>query len=168
MMQRFNYLWTAAGTVQWYVRVFEEKREYKKKIKAAVRIQSSFRGWLVKNVILWEKLKVLAAVERAWNERETKRMRRRAEGYVGVGPLSVVSLTCLGETRQVYPQGWLKSYEDILRQGKYLRGLAFGAEHTVALVTSSASATRLAGVAATARSSSGSPCRRSRRRCCSS
>jgi hypothetical protein len=132
LSRRFLLMHNAAAVVQYYIRGVGDRSGFVKCRAAASKIQSCFRGWVVRTLIIWRKLMVLHAAEKATTNRLTRNQRKRMLDFLGAKPLSLIHVTAHMDIRSFYPDGWLKGWEELLRRDG-CRKLAIGAEHTVVL-----------------------------------
>lgn len=124
--------WEAAGVVQYNMKMGLAHVKFQQLRRSAVRIQADFRGWLVRALINWSKLRVLATAEEAQIQRHALLQRKASLGAVGARPTSVVDVRATSDLRLFYPGGWMRSYGSLLRLAGPVK-LALGAEHTMAL-----------------------------------
>lgn len=127
---RIHLLWDAAETAQFHTAGREVRQEFCWHRRCVVKIQAQYRAWLVRSVIIWHKLRVLYQADLAVVNKLTTNIMRRSARLVGAKPLSAVAIQCLLDIRAFYPEGWLRSFQDMLKIDG-VRKICIGAEHTV-------------------------------------
>ena len=61
-----------------------ESKHWQQKRVAVVKLQAAYRRWIVKMMIIWQKLRVLHVAENAWIAKLTRLERQRMSKMVGI------------------------------------------------------------------------------------
>merc|ERR1719421_2592312 len=135
LMSRFTKMFSAAELVQYYVLAKFERRHFVHMRKSAIKIQRSFRGWVVRTFLAWQKLMVLYRMELASMDKITRNQRKKIHELLGARPMSLIMLTSCIDIRAFYKDGWMRGYEEVIRRDG-IQKMAVGAEHTVVVAQS--------------------------------